>query len=370
MMSFRSLLLGSAVFFATAAAGHAYEGVVASIKPVHSLVAGVMQGVGEPALIVKGAGSPHTYSLRPSQARDLERARVVFWVGEDLAPFLEKPIETLAAKATTVALLDAHGLTKLAFREGGAFEKHGHDDHDDHAAHGHEKAHADEHDHSAHGHEKAHSDAHGHAHDHDHAKDHDHAHAHDHAGAHAKEADHEDHHGHGAHDPHVWLDPLNAKAMVHEIEEALVAADPANADTYAANAKALEARLDALTAEMAGILEPVKERPFVVFHDAYQYLENRFGMRAVGSITVSPEVIPGAERVAEIKAKLGELDAACVFAEPQFEPKLVSVVTEGTRAKAGVIDPLGAALEDGPALYFQLMRDMATSIRACLSPGS
>ena len=158
--------------------------------------------------------------------------------------------------------------------------------------------------------------------------------------------------------------------MVHEIEEALVAVDPANADTYAANAKALEARLDALTAEMAGILEPVKDRPFVVFHDAYQYLENRFGLRAVGSITVSPEVMPGAERVAEIKAKLRDLDAACVFAEPQFEPKLVSVVSEGTNAKPGVLDPLGAALEDGPDLYFQMMRDMAASFRDCLTPGS
>ena len=158
--------------------------------------------------------------------------------------------------------------------------------------------------------------------------------------------------------------------MVHEIEEALVAADPASADRYKANAKATMAKLDALVAEVTAELEPVKGKGFIVFHDAYQYFETRFGVAASGSITVSPEVMPGAERITEIRAREQELGAACVFAEPQFEPKLVSTVTEGSKAKSGIIDPLGAELESGPDLYFQLIRNMAASIRTCLSEAS
>ncbi|MBN8243237.1 zinc ABC transporter substrate-binding protein ZnuA [Nitratireductor aquimarinus] len=292
--------------------------VVTSIKPVHSLVAGVMEGVGEPALILQGAGSPHTYSMRPSQARMLANADLVFWVGPGLEVFLEKPLETLAGEATQVALSDSEGLTLLEMREGGAFEAHSHgDDHDDH------------------GHE-AEEDGHDHAHDH-------------------------------GPDAHLWLDPDNAKIMVSAIAEALSAADAENASAYAANAAALNERIAALQTELSAELEPVKDRPFIVFHDAYQYFEKQFGLAAAGSITVSPEIIPGAQRVDEIRTKVRELDAACVFAEPQFEPRLVEVVTEGTDAKSGVLDPLGAEIEDGKDLYFELMRGMAASLKTCLT---
>jgi zinc transport system substrate-binding protein len=166
------------------------------------------------------------------------------------------------------------------------------------------------------------------------------------------------------------LDPVNAKAMVHEIEEALVEADPDNAARYEANADAVSARLDALIADVSSELEPVKGKGFIVFHDGYQYFENRFGITASGSITVSPEVMPGAERITEIRERVQELGAACVFAEPQFEPKLVSTVIEGTNARSGTLDPLGAGLEDGAELYFQLIRNMSTSIKTCLTEAS
>jgi zinc transport system substrate-binding protein len=166
---------------------------------------------------------------------------------------------------------------------------------------------------------------------------------------------------------HVWLDPENAAAMVREIEEALSQADPDNAALYAGNADALRARLDDLSTEIVATLEPVKDRPFVVFHDAYQYFENHFNVRAAGSITVSPDVMPSAERLREIQQRVRELGATCVFAEPQFEPRLVTVATEGTGAGSGVLDPLGAALDDGPDLYFELMRGMAASLRDCLA---
>ena len=395
----KSILLSTTLLSVSAFSAQADVNVVASIKPVHSLVAAVMKGVGEPDLIVEGAGSPHNYALKPSQARELENADVVFWVGHNLEAFLEKPLEAIATKAKVVELIDAHGLNKLSFREGGAFdahdhdhEEHGHDEHahadekhDDHAHDEHkhdEHAHADEkhddhahdeHKHDEHAHDEHKHDAHGHE-DHAHKDEKHDDHAHDeHAHDEHKHDDHghEEHaHGEGEFDPHVWLDPVNAKALVHEIEEALVAADPEHAATYEANAAAISKQLDALLSELSADLASVQGKPFVVFHDAYQNFENRFGLTAVGSITVSPEVMPGAERISELREKVQGLSATCVFSEPQFEPKLVGTVTEGTDAKTGVLDPLGASIADGPDLYFTLIRNMAESFKTCLSETS
>lgn len=353
-LAFGGLLLGTT---SLAQPALALEGVVASIKPVHSLVAAVMEGVGEPQLLVQGAASPHTYSLRPSEASMLEGASVVFWVGERLEMFLERPLETLAGNATVVTLSDAHDLVKLAYREGGPFETHDHGE--DHAGHDHgaEASHeGHDHAHEAHDHE---AEAAVESHD-----GHDHAHeGHDHA--------HEGHdHTPGAFDMHMWLDPQNAKAFVHEIEETLVAVDPANAERYEANAAALMERLDELQTETIAALEPVKDGSFIVFHDAYQYYERRFDIEAAGSITVSPDVMPGAQRLQEIQARIRESNAACVFAEPQFEPRLVEVAIEGTEARAGILDPLGAELADGPELYFELIGNMTGSLVECLSAAS
>ena len=404
MKRFKQALFSSVFTLAAGLSGAALAepAVVASIKPVHSLASSIMQGVGTPTLILEGAGSPHTYALKPSQARQLQDADLVFWIGPDLEAFLEKPIETLGGNARAISLLETPGLALLSFREGGAFDAHDHEGHGDHDDHGHDD-HAkhddhdhDEHDHDEHAHgEKAHDD-HGHDehahgekahddHDHDdHAKHDDHDHDHDHdEHAHGEKAhddhDHDEHahddhahhgHDHGESDPHVWLDPANAKILARAMAAALSEADPANAATYAANLQALEADLDGLIAEVAADLAPVQGQPFVVFHDAYQYFERRFGMAATGSITVSPEVVPGAQRVGEIREKIQNLSAACVFSEPQFEPKLVSVVTEGTDAKTGVLDPLGAELQDGAGLYPALIRGMASSFRNCLSESS
>jgi len=376
----KSTLLASTLLTLSAATAQAEINVVASIKPIHSLVAGVMEGVGEPGLIVQGAGSPHTYAMRPSEATMLQSADVVFWVGHELEAFLEGALENIAADAKTVELMDAHDLVKLEFREGGAFEAHDHGDHDDHA-HDHGDDHA--HDHGA---EKAEA-GHDHDHDHDHAEetaeaghDHDHDHSHEtaeHDHDHGEETaeaghdhDHDHGHSHDGADPHIWLDPMNAKALVHEIEEALVEADPANAATYEANAEALEARLDSLIADVETELAGLSDQGFVVFHDAYHYFENRFDLEAAGAITVSPEVMPGAERIGELRETVQNAGAACVFSEPQFEPQLVSTVIEGTSAKSGVLDPLGAELENGPDLYFQLIRNMTTSFKDCLTPAS
>ncbi|CCF19677.1 High-affinity zinc uptake system protein znuA [Pseudorhizobium banfieldiae] len=329
-MKARALLLASSMLLSASAAAAAPE-VVVSIKPIHSLAASIMKGVGEPKLIVEGAASPHTFTMKPSNARAVEGADMVFWMGPGMEAFLKKPLEALASDATVVELDDAEGLTKLPFREAGAFEAHEHDDE-------------------------------GHGHDHEETAEDDPGHD-DHAGGPAE--DH--HHDHGEFDTHLWLDPMNAKAMAAAIEKALAEADPENAEAYAANLVSLNGRIDALDKEIAETIAPVKDKPLVVFHDAYQYFENHYGVRVVGSVTVSPEVMPGAERVQEIRRKVQELDAACVFAEPQFEPKLIQVVTEGTDARSGTLDPEGATLTEGSDLYFDLMRSIATNLKACLS---
>jgi len=284
-----------------------------------------MQGVGEPKLIVQGAGSEHVYSLKPSDAEAIEHAKVIFWAGPSMETFLDKPIDTLGDGAKVVALGDADGLTKLKFREGGPFEAHDH------------------------GHE-------GHKHG---AEGHDHAEA--------SEGGHDHHHGHGEYDLHFWLDPQNGKVLATDIAKTLSESDPEHAAQYEKNAKDYGEKLDALTKDVASELEPVKDKPFIVFHDAYQYFENRFGVKAVGSITVSPEKAPGAARIKEIHEKIKSLGATCVFSEPQFEPKLVKTVIEGTDAKTGALDPLGAELKDGPDLYPQLIRNLADSLKGCLS---
>ncbi|GAB4357446.1 MAG: zinc ABC transporter substrate-binding protein ZnuA [Oricola sp.] len=314
----KPLLTALAAILAMPVSASADINVIASIKPVHSLVAAVMKGAGEPSLIVDGAGSPHTYSLKPSQAAALQDADVIFWIGDGLETFLQKPVETIGGATKTVELIHAPGLETLGLREGGTFEKHAHDRE-----------------------EAGHAEA---GHDHD--------------------------HGAGAIDMHVWLDPANARAMVHEIADTLAAADPGNAALYEANADALSKRLDALATELSAELKPVRGTGYVVFHDAYQYFEHRFGLSPAGSITVSPDVMPGADRLREIQARVRELNATCVFAEPQFEPKLVSVVTEGSAARSAVLDPLGATVEAGPDLYFEVLRAMASSFRACLSGAS
>lgn len=327
----KTTLLLAATILTQPAAAWAAPQVAVSIKPIHSLVASVMKGIAEPGLILKGAGSPHTYQMKPTDAEMLQNADIIFWVGPELEKFMEKPIASLSGDAKVVELEDAPGLLKLPMREGGAFDAHEHDDHD------HAGGHEDE----------------GHAEEgHDHAK-----------------AAHDDHEGHehGEHDAHIWLNTSNAKTLAKEISVALSQADPSNAPRYAANLASLESELDSLATEIKATVAPVKDKPIVVFHDAYQYFENEFGIRVAGSITVSPEALPGAARISEIHDKLAKLGASCVFAEPQFEPKLVNVVVEGTSAKTGTLDPEASTLTEGPALYFELMRGIAGSIRSCLS---
>ncbi|MCG8543484.1 MAG: zinc ABC transporter substrate-binding protein ZnuA [Alphaproteobacteria bacterium] len=338
----KSLVVAAGIWCGGAGAALSAPEVVTSISPVHSLVAGVMQGVGSPKLLVKGGASPHDYALKPSDVRALRDADLIFWIGEDLETFLPKALKARGEKGRAVELFEVDGIQRWKLREGGAWDAHAHGDH----GHGH-----GEHKHDAHKHDEHKHDAHKHD-------------AHKHGDKKSSHDEHEEF------DMHVWLDPANAKAMVAAIEAALVQADPKNAAAYRRNAKDMAKRLDALDKELRQNLAPVRTVPYIVFHDAYQSFEKRYGLKAVGSITISPEVKPGAKRLHEMRHKVMDQKAVCVFAEPQFEPALVRTIVRGTDARTGVLDPLGADLSPGKDAYFSLLRHLAKSLRDCLKPSS
>ena len=322
--------------------------VVTSIKPIHSLASYLMDGVGKPDLIVDGYASPHGFSLKPSHAKMLQNADLIFWVGEDLENFLEKPLKSVAKKAEKIELMEIKGLTKLKFRERNIFEghdDHGHkeDDHDDHAKK------EDEHD--DHGHDDEHKDGHDeHGHDDEH-----------------KEDGHDDHghegHAHGEYDPHIWLDPMNAKVILSEMAEHLIENDQKNEARYKANLKKAHKDLDKLTKKVKSELN--NDFKSIVFHDAYQYFEERFSINILGAFTVNTDVMPGAEQLAEIREIIEHDKVSCIFSEPQFNPDIIKAVAKDTNVATGVIDPLGATLNPGKDLYFDLIGNMSKSFKGC-----
>lgn len=330
MRSLTTMICGSLFLGATAAAAEVPR-VVADIAPVHSLVARVMQGVGAPDLILPPGSTPHGHAMRPSQADLLADAELIFWTGEALTPWLGSAIETLAPQATAVELLEASGTRLLEYRESATFEPEDHaDEAEEHVAEQTSALEADAHDATA---GSVPEDGHG-----------------------AEEAA----------DPHAWLDPHNARAWLAAIATALSQADPANAGTYAANATAGASEIDALAERLAAELAPVRGRPFVVFHDGYHYFERHFEIEAAGAIALGDGSEPSPARIQEVRDRIVALDAACVFTEPQYDPRLVATVTEGTRARSGPLDALGASLTPGPDLYPQLMQGLSDGLVGCL----
>jgi zinc transport system substrate-binding protein len=306
---FALVLLAS--IFTTAFAARAAPGpeVVVTIKPLHALVARVMTGLGTPRLLVQGGQSAHTYTLKPSDATRLNEADVFFRMSETMEPFTAKVVRALPKRVHVVTLEDTAGLRLLARRTGVPFEE---SEHANHADHGHK-------------------------------------------------------HGQVVIDGHAWLDPLNAKLMADRIAAALSASAPAQSAAYAANAGRLKADLDDLNAELARELAPVAGKPYVVFHDALQYFELRYGLKPAGSITVSPEVPPSARRLSALRKEVAARGAACVFAEAQFDVRLVDALVEGTPVRVGTVDPEGSRIEPGPDLYVTLLRNLAKDLKACLA---
>ena len=282
--------------------------VAVTIKPIHALVLQVMDGAGTPTLIVDGTASPHTYALKPSDAKAMNGADVVFRVSESLEGFTAKAVRSLPKTVQVVTLEEAPGVARLKRRTGASFEAEHHDHGHDHGAKG------------------------------------------------------------SRMDGHVWLDPQNAKAIVAHIAKTLSAKHPASADLFAANAAKATQRLDVLAAELAETLKPVAGKPYVVFHDALQYLETRYALTPVGAVTADPETPPSGKRLADLRKKVSTLGATCVFSEPNFETRVVQSIIEGSKARAGVLDPEGALVPSGAGAYDAMMRALATGLRNCLAP--
>lgn len=287
--------------------------VVTSIKPLHSLVSNVMDGVGKPGLIVTGNASPHTFQFKPENAKMIQEADIVFWIGKDLETFLEKPIKIIGQKAKVVNFLESKEIKKLKYRENNIFKEAGHDDH---------------------GNKKS-----------------------------KKKKDKHDDHAHGETDAHIWTDPVNAKIIVEIIEKQLSELDSKNKSIYENNRKKTLAELDTL---MNTINKDINKRAsFIVFHDAYQYFEKRFEVKATGALSINPEVLPGAKQLAYIREEIKTKKINCIFSEPQFNPSISKAIAQDTGIKTFVIDPLGADLNDGKDLYFKLIRNISASINKC-----
>ena len=309
-LSLLLLILSILTFFTPA---KAELKVVTSIKPIHSLASYLMDGIGKPDLIVDGYASPHEFSMKPSHAKMLQNADLIFWVGEDLESFLEKPLSSIAKKAEKIELMSIKELTVLKFREKNIFDKH------DYKEKG--KKHADHK-------EKAH-----------------------------------DGHAHGKYDPHIWLDTMNAKAMLNEMAAHLIENDPKNEAKYKSNLDKALKDIDKLTIEvMTDLSNSVSS---IVFHDAYQYFEKRFNVNVLGALTINTDVMPGAEQLVEIREIIEHDKVACVFSEPQFNPDIINTVAKDMKIKTGVLDPLGATLDPGKDLYFKLIRNMSASFKGC-----
>lgn len=286
--------------------------VATDIAPVHSLVAMITEGVSEPDLVIQRGASPHSYSLRPSDAAALERADVVFWMGDELTPWLGNTLDNLAADAQAIALLDRHETLRHDFRDAVA-DQESLDTHEAHSEH--------------------------------------------------------DDHAHEGVDPHAWLDPVNAQRWLAVIADTLAAADPEHAAAYQANQRIAQTTIDTLISNTNASLAPVSKRPFIVFHDAYQYFEKRFDLNVVGAIALSDARDPSPSQIAAVQTVVSEHAVRCVFAEPQFNASLVDTVLDGTRAETGILDPVGTSIPSGPDFYPRLIEELAQALTDCLAPG-
>ncbi|WP_417877401.1 zinc ABC transporter substrate-binding protein [Vibrio sp.] len=313
----KQALSGIVIALATASQAYAQVPKVAvDIAPLHSLVTQVMDGVGEPDLLIRPEASPHDYHLRPSEANALSQANIVFWIGEGLTPWLEKPLSSLASSATKIEMMEVEGTTLYGFREGATFEAHVH---------------------SEEGHEE-----------------------------HEEHQEHDDHHHHGDHDPHVWLDPKNAEVWVEAIASALSNVDAEHAHIYKDNAKTAIIRLHQLSDDIKQQVQSLNGIKFIVFHDAYQYFEQRFQLLASGAISISDASKPSPARISKIRQTVKDLGVTCVFTEPQFNPELVNTVFENSTVKTiGTMDPIGANIAPGKDQYHSLLMAMINSLKQC-----
>jgi zinc transport system substrate-binding protein len=299
--------------------------VVADIPPVHSLAAQVMGDLGAPLLLLERGGNAHDYQLRPSDAAALADAGLVVWIGPELTPWLDRALDGLSGSGARLTLLEVEGTEIRQFGAGPATEA------------------------SSGGHDHADDD-----HGDDEAED-------DHA-------DGDPDRSHGGADPHAWLDPANARLWLGAIADNLSRLDPENAAAYAANAEAAASALGTLDAGLADRMAPMRDKPFVVFHDAYGYFVDHYGLTVAGSVALGDAASPGAARLRDLQAGMAAGGALCIFPEANHDAKLVAAMAEGTGARiGGALDPEGAAVEPGPGAYAAILTGLADTLADCLA---
>jgi zinc transport system substrate-binding protein len=302
-------LLSTAVAFAIAfwsVAASATPKVAVSIMPIHSLVAGVMKGVGEPVLIMDPTISEHHYSLKPSDARKISNADIIFVVSDDLERALVDPIANLAPSATRIALIDAPGLRILPRRTNNLWHN-------------------------------------------------------------AEEEEAHDHEHEGNKDLHIWLSPNNAIAMVKYIAQVLASKDEDNASRYEENANEMVNRIYAMDQMLAKQLAFYKKAPYLVLHDAYQYFETHYGLNALGAISIAPDVSPGAKRMKQLKDLIVSQGVNCVFSEPQNRTASTVFLAEQAGVNIGELDPIGAKLTTGDDAYVRMMQNIGNGLAKCFT---
>lgn len=288
--------------------------VVSSIKPVHSLVEGVLGEVGTSVLLVDGSASMHNYQLKPSQQRALSVAKIVFYIDANAETFLERAFEASESSGKLIALADNPVIPLLEKRLGDDWQQHSHGEEDDHQIN-----------------------------------------------------DEEHHLEHGSNvDLHIWLNPNNALLMVQNIKQVLESAFPEHTAAFNANAQVLSQKLRQLDSMLEQTLLSVKDQPFIVFHDAFGYFEQRYALNGVGSILIDTRLSPSVSQVQSVRRTIESTSAACVFSEPQFSNKIISIVVEGKDINSARVDPLGANIDAGPTLYFELMRALGRGFEKCL----
>ena len=278
--------------------------IVVSIKPLHSLVSAVTEGSNSVSLVIDGSMTPHNFALKPSHAKLLNNAKVFFYIDDEFESALKKTVRGLPKSVKVIRVSKIKKLKLLSTRADDNWEEDGHDHHD---------------------------------------------------------------HGHSSTDLHIWLDPNNAIAIVKSITQELSAIYPENINIYKKNAKNIIKKIKTTDLLIKSMLEPIRNKPYVVFHDAYQYFEKSYSLNSVGSILVDPELPASPKRIIKIRSKIKSLNAHCVFKEPQFRAKIVKTVIDGTTTKIGILDPLGADIKSGPSMYTNLLKNIAENLNACLN---
>jgi zinc transport system substrate-binding protein len=298
-----SIFVAFVASFLLISSAHAEVKVLTSIKPLQLIAAAVQDGVAIPEVLLPPGASPHNYALRPSDVRKVQSVDLVYWIGPSMEGFLPRVLN--GRTLPSVAVQDLPGLKLRHFAE----------------------------------------DSH----------------------SHAEEADEHDHdHRPGSLDAHLWLSPVNARVIATKMAADLSAADPANAARYQSNLKAFDERLDALDLRLKARLAGIAGKPYFVFHEAFDYFEDAYGLKHAGVFSVAAEVQPGAQHVAAMRIRLQEVGKTCVFSEPPLRPRLAETLVAGLPVKLAELDALGGYTPATAQGYEQVLEKLGNDLAGCL----